>query len=158
MKTILTTLLILASLILTACPARTIQKAKSASANLATYANTGVDVTRELYRNNLITLAQKDKIADAFIVLANGGIAFDLAVKNAEQVYGGATPPRRELDALFATFNAEVVAKFLAVLQSLKLVNNTGAIGTVIESLKTAVLLIAAAFKHKSQVEAAIAI
>lgn len=146
-------LAVIASMILTGCPAKTIQKAKESSAKLATYANSGVNVTRGLFQQELIGLEAKDKIADAFIILADAGIAFDLAVRNAEAAYGS-DPPKTALDALFETFNAQVVAKFLNVLEKLKLVSDTGAYLAIIESLKAAVLVIAAAFGKKGQVEA----
>ena len=53
MKFLLTTILIIASLILTACPARTIEKAEADSKKVATYANAGVNITRDLYVEKL---------------------------------------------------------------------------------------------------------
>ncbi len=153
MKFLLTTILVLASLLSTACPARTIEKAEASSKKLATYANAGVNITRDLYREQLISIGVKDKIADAFILLAKGGQAFDLAVANAKVQYG-TNPPKPAIDALFATFSSEVLAKFLAVLQELKLVADSSAYLAVIESVKAAVLIIAAAFGRRGQVEA----
>lgn len=141
------------ALLLVGCPSKTISKAENASSKLATYANSGIAITRDLYRENIISLATKDKIADAFIVLAKGGMAFDAAVANAKAQYG-TNPPQSAVDALFNTFNAEVVAKFLAVLQQLKLITDSSAYLAVIESLKAAVLVVAAAFGKRSQVEA----
>jgi hypothetical protein len=138
---------------LTACPSQTIAKAKSSSAKLATYANSGVDLTRELFRSNFINLATKDKIADGFIVLAKAGQAFDLAVANAEKQYG-ADVPKDVIGQLFGTFNSEVVAKFVTVLAALKLTNVSGNFGAIIETIKTAVLLIAKAFGKRSVVAA----
>jgi hypothetical protein len=157
MKKILVCLTLVYSLLLFGCPSKSIQKAKESSAKLATYANAGVDVTRGLFRENVITLAQKDKIADAFIVLADAGIAFDAAVRKAETEYG-TNAPKAEIDRLFAIFDAEVVAKFLGVLSALKLVNDIGSFSVVIETLKTSVLLIAKAFGRMKQTEARLAI
>ncbi len=157
MKKILTCLLLIYSLVmLTACPAKSIEKAKSSSAKLATYANAGVDLTRDLFRSNFINLATKDKIADGFIVLAKAGQAFDLAVANAEKQYGPDVP-KDVIGQLFGTFNAEVVAKFVTVLAALKLTNVSGNFGAIIETIKTAVLLIAGAFGKRSIVAAQLA-
>lgn len=153
MKTFLTSLLLIASFILTGCPAKTLEKAEASSKKLATYANTGVNVTRDLYREGIISIGVKDKIADAFILLAKGGQAFDLAVASAKTQYG-TNPPQSAVNALFNTFNAEVVARFLAVLQQLKLVADSSVYLAVIESVKTAVLIIAAAFDKRQEVEA----
>lgn len=153
MKNLLISLLIIGSLILTGCPSRTIEKAEASSKKLATYANTGVNVTRDLYNEKLLTFEQKNKIADAFIVLAKGGQAFDLAVANAKQQYGQ-DPPKAAIDALFNTFSSEVVAKFLDVLSALKVVTDSSAYLAIIESVKAAVLIVASAFGKRSTVEA----
>lgn len=155
MKTkFLTCLLLIASFVfgLAGCEAKTIEKAEKASAKLAGYANAGVEVTRELFRDGLIGVQAKDRIADAFIVLAKGGVAFDAAVANTKAEYGR-KPPKEAIEALFAVFNAEVVAKFLSVLQQLKLIGDSGAYVAIIESLKTAVLVVAAAFGKRPAVE-----
>lgn len=146
----------MASMILAGCPARTLERAESSSKKVATYANAGVNITRDLYRENLISIGVKDKIADAFVILAKGGVAFDIAVQNAKREFGQ-NPPQAKIDALFATFSTEVVSKFLDVLRELKLVSDTAAYLAVIESLKAAVLIIAAAFGKRSAVEVQLA-
>lgn len=137
----------------TGCPARTIEKAKSASAKVAIYANTGVNVTRDMYHQNLISLSAKDKIAQAFIVLADGGIAFDGAVAAIEREYGPNAPPKAVIDRLFAAFDEQVVSRFLNVLTELKVLGNTAALAATIEALKAAVLIIAGAFGKRAFVE-----
>lgn len=157
-RTFIGALAVIASLILTGCPSqKTIAKAKESSAKLASYANTGVNVTRDLYREQIISLELKDKIADAFIVLADGGIAFDAAIHKAEVAYGQ-NPPQSQIDALFATFDAEVVGNFLTVLERLKLVTNATAYLAVIESIKAAILIVADAFGRKGVTEAKLTI
>jgi hypothetical protein len=154
-KTFFTTLLVLASFVfgLTGCTPDTVAKAKKASAKLASYADKGVNVTRDIYQQKLISLELKDKIADGFIKLSDAGIAFDAAVANAEQVYGS-NVPQAEVERLFAVFDSSVVAQFLAVLTSLKLINDAPALAAVIESIKAAVLVIADAFGKKVVVAA----
>lgn len=144
------------TLVSAACPARTIQKAKSASGKLATYANTGVNITRDLFHQNLISITQKDKVAQAFIVLADAGIAFDGAVVALQREFGN-SPPKPKLDALFAAFDAQVVGSFIAVLQELKLLSNTAALSATIEAIKAAVLIIAHAFGQRNYVQGRIA-
>ncbi len=152
MKQLLIALCIISSLVLTGCPTKTLEKAEASSRKLATYANAGVDVTRNLFRQNMISVATKDKIADGFIVLAKGGQAFDLAVANAKREYG-TNPPKEAINKLFATFDAEVLGRFLAVLQELRLISNATAYTAVIESIKAAVLIIGGAFNRKAEVQ-----
>lgn len=158
MRRIFTSILIIYSMVmLTACPKeQSIEKAKSSSAKLATYANTGVNITRDLFNEKVISLETKNKIADAFIVLADAGIAFDTAVKRIETVYG-TDVPKAEVTKLFEVFDKEVVQAFLAVLETLKLVSDSSAYLVVIEAVRTAVLTIAEAFDRKKTVEAQVA-
>ncbi|MEO8647764.1 MAG: hypothetical protein ABI539_01220 [Acidobacteriota bacterium] len=157
MKTILAGLLVYSMFVLTACPSgQTLQKAQDASAKVATYANSGINLTRELYRSNYLSLENKDRIADGFIALAKAGQAFDAAVANAKAAYGD-TAPKDAIAALFATFNQEVVGKFIAVLQSLKLASVvSGNFAATIELLKTAILVVAKAFGKGGSVQAVI--
>ncbi|HEV7701392.1 MAG TPA: hypothetical protein VGO43_14265, partial [Pyrinomonadaceae bacterium] len=79
--------------LLTACPsAASLEKAKAESARIATYANAGVNLTRNLYESQVITIGQKDAIAKKFVFLADGGIAFDAAVNKALATYGSNVP------------------------------------------------------------------
>lgn len=155
MKRIFTVCLLIYSFLLLGCP-KTIEKAESSSAKLATYANAGVNVTRDLFRQGVISREKTNDIAKAFSVMADAGIAFDAAVRKAKAAYGTEVP-KSEINALFATFDAEVVAKLLGVLATLGVLKNLGPIAAVIESLRTAVILIAGAFGRKQQVEAKLA-
>lgn len=146
-----------AVLMLTACPStKTIQTAKDASKKLATAANSGVEITRTLYRDGIISTAQKDIVAKGFVTLANAGIAFDQAIANAEKTFGPDVPGT-EIEKLFATFDASVVAQFVEVLKSVKVIRGNTAFGDVIELLKTAVLAIAKAFSKTQVVTARLA-
>jgi hypothetical protein len=138
----------------TACPSRaSLDKAARASSDLATYANAGVNVTRELFAANLLTLEQKDRIADGFIALARAGQAFDTLVANARVQYGD-NAPKDAVAAIFATFDKTVVNQLVSVLNALKLTQVSARFAAVIETLKTAVLLIANAFRHRQLVAA----
>lgn len=154
LRTFFTVLLLMASLIFTACPStQTLEKAKGASSKLATYANSGVNITRELFQAGILPLATKDKVAEAFIVLAKSGQQFDAAVISLQTQFGN-NPPTNELQALYALFSSTVVTNFLNVLQILKLVNDTAKYRAIIETIRTGVLLIANVFGHKSAVRA----
>lgn len=133
----------------TACPSGgSIAKAKQSSAKLAGYANLGVNGTRDLYRANLISLEQKDTIANGFLVLAKAGIAFDAAVKNLETTYG-ANVPKSEIEKLFAVFSGDVVAKFVDVLKQIRIVGANNSVGEIIALLQTAILAVAKAFSKE---------
>jgi hypothetical protein len=157
MERILVTIFLLWTFVvgMTGCTPDTIAKAEKSSAKLASYADRGVNVTRDLYQKQFIDLATKDQIASGFIKLAQAGIAFDAAVNNAKAVYG-TNVPSTEIERLFATFDSQVVTQFVAVLASFKLISNAPALEAVIASLKVAVLVIADAFGKKVVVEAKI--
>lgn len=157
MKTILTMIVMWSVCLLTACPKASIAGVKSNSQKVATYANAGVDITRELFRAGKISLEKKDAIADGFIHLAQAGLAFDAIVASAEQQYGTDAPPKEAIDRLFATFNRDVVAKLVDVLKELKVPGvNSETFGPTIELLKTAILTVAKAFGKRELVAAQI--
>ena len=156
-RTFLTVLILISSLIFTACPStQSLEKAKGASSKLATYANTGVNITRELFQAGILPLETKDKVADAFIVLAKAGQQFDAAVISLQTQFGN-TPPKNELQALYALFSSTVITNFLNVLQILKLVNDTAKYQAIIETIRTGILIIANVFGHKATVRARLA-
>lgn len=157
LRSIATLAIIYSMVLLSACPSKaSLDKAKESSARVATYANAGVNLTRNLYSSNVISLEQKDAIARKFVLLAEGGIAFDAAVEKAIQVYGS-NAPKSEIQKIFETFDAEVVGKFLDILASLKLVANRAAYAQVIETIRTAVLVVAGVFGHKQAIARRIA-
>lgn len=150
-KTLSFLLIFCLTCLMTACPKKTIETAKRESARLAGYANQGVNVTRELFREKFLTVEQKDKIAEGFIVLAKAGQTFDETVKNLEKTYGS-NVPRSEVEKLFEVFNSLVVGKFLDVLKELKIVSDNR-IGEVVELLRSAILIIAKGFGKGSALE-----
>ena len=142
---------------ITACPARSIEKAKDSSAKIASYSNVGVNVTRDLYRNHLISLAAKDKIADTFITLATAGQAFDAAVRNIEAQYGTNAPPKAEIEKLFSVFDREVVSRLIDVLKTIGLSGIPDRYKSVIESIRVAVIVVAKVFGRASYVNTRLA-
>lgn len=144
-KTFVALVVIYSMLLVTACPAKSIQRAKDGSAKIAKYANAGVNLTRTLYNSGVLPLAQKDEIALKFILLSKAGQTFDAAVENARLAYG-TNAPAPEIEKLFATFNSEVVGRFLDVLQSLKAIGATEKYQAIIDAIRTAVLLVTRAF------------
>ena len=114
------------AMLLTGCPStKNIADAKKTSHKLAVYANTGINVTRDLYQKNLLSpdpqknLAIKDKIATGFIALSQAGQEFDKAVLDLEAQYGTNAPPQTEMDKLAALFDAEIVAKLVQLLKTI---------------------------------------
>lgn len=152
MKILASLLVIYSLLLLSACPKKSISEAKKQSAQIAVYANNGVEATRTLFQSRVITLEQKDRIADAFILLAKAGQTFDRTIQNIETTYG-AKPPKTELYKLFQVFNAEVVGRFLDILQQLKIISANNQIGEIVSLIQTAILTIARLFGNKRQVE-----
>lgn len=141
----------------TACPSSSsLKTAQEASARVATYANAGVNLTRSLYNSSVITIEQKDAVAGKFVLLADGGIAFDAAVANAIKVHGS-NASKTEIAKIFETFDVQVVGKFLDILASLKLIANKLAYAQVIETIRTAVLVVANVFGRKQLIAARIA-
>ncbi|HNU06133.1 MAG TPA: hypothetical protein PKO33_00105 [Pyrinomonadaceae bacterium] len=144
-RTIAYLLILTIAVIGTACPSKTIETAEKKSAQLAGYANQGVEITRAMFREQLLTLEQKDKVATGFIALAQAGQTFDETVKGLKAAYGPDVP-RPEIDKLFEVFSSLVVGKFLDVLRTLKVLPADSRIGEVIDLLRLAVLTIAKAF------------
>lgn len=152
MKKLITYLLLMVmTVVMTACPEKSIANARKRSAQVASYANTGVNLTRDLFNAKLITLEQKDQVAVGFIALAQAGKTFDEAVRSVETTYG-VDVPRAEVEKLFEVFNSLVVGKFLDVLRTLKLIPSDSRIGEVIELIRTAVLSVAKAFGKSYEV------
>lgn len=161
LRTFFTTLLIIAAVFLvgitTGCPAKTLDKAQSSSVKIATYANTGINITRDLFNSRVITLAQKNQIAQGWLALAQAGQAFDVTVVRLKQQYGSATPPASEIEALFTAFDDQVVNQFIHVLTALGVAGIPAEFQTVIAAIRTAVLIIAGMVGHKTQTAAKLA-
>lgn len=153
MKKFATYLLIaVMSVLATACPSKTIATAEKRSAQLAGYANIGVDTTRDLFQAGFISLSEKDRIAVGFIGLAQAGQMFDDTVKNIKAAYVDTAPPRTEIEKLFEVFDSLVVTKFLAILQTMKLISKQDQYAQIIQLIRTAVIAIAKAFGKQQTV------
>jgi hypothetical protein len=152
------TLVVLASIWLTftvgftSCEQK-ISSIKTSSSKIATAADQGVNITRELYESKVISPAQTKVIAQLFANLAAGGILFDSTVANIEAQYGSKVPAS-EIAKLSAIFNTEIVDQFLAILEQMKLISNSDQLKLVIESIRVAVLAIASVFGTRSAVNA----
>lgn len=159
LNSIFLTIIVLFSLFLiTACPSPpTIEKAKSASAKLAGIADTGVNLTRTLYRRDVISLEQKDRVADAFIKLAKSGVFFDKTVRELENIYTDSHPPRDKLSELIVLFNSGIVADFITLLTTLRVISADGKFVRTIELMKTSILLIASVLQIEKNTKAKIA-
>ena len=146
MRTFLASILFICiSLVFTACPSKTdLASAKKRSAQLAGISDAAADVTLTLFNKKIITLEQKDKIADAFIRLSKAGIKFDEAVIGLELQWGN-NPPKANLEQLFTMLNDEVVGLFLDAISELTGIN-LGYFNDIIQSFKSAVLAIAKVF------------
>jgi hypothetical protein len=153
-KNFLASLLLLSvALTFTACDTKSIATAKTQSRKMARYANAGVEVTREMYRAQIINLAQKDKIADGFIRLAAAGQLFEKAIGNLESAYGTQSVPVSEIDKLFKTFDEEVVNQFLDLLAGLKIVTVSEDLRQVISVLRSTIIAAAKFFGKKAVIQ-----
>ena len=150
-KAVSTILLLSLAVSLTACGPQTIAKAKEQSRQLAKYTNAGVDVTRELFKAKIITLEQKDRIADAFLKLARAGQTFDKTIAKIEQEYGKNIPASK-IEQLFKIFDGEIVSEYLNLLKDLGVAVQK--VREIITLLKTVVLTAAGLFDKRAAIEA----
>lgn len=142
-------------LITTGCPQSSINTVKANSSRVAKYSNVGINITRDLYQSKIITLGQKDKIADGFIALAKAGQAFDLAVSKLETEYGS-NVTKGDIAKLISVFDAEIVARFSDLLVTLGQAGISPQLQGVIQTIKDAVLVIAGVIGNKAAVAAKI--
>lgn len=157
-KSITLFVLTVTTLFATACPSgSTIATIKASSSKIATYANSGVNLTRDLYRAKYLTDGQKNTIASAFSRLADAGIAFDAAVANAEKIYKTDGIPKTEIEKIFAVFDSEIVSRVITILESLKIVPALNNYRAIVEGLKTAVLTVAAILNQRQGVSVRLA-
>jgi hypothetical protein len=156
MKKLIICCVLIYSFLITGCGPADIQKVRERSNQFAGYADTGVNVTRDLFRANLLSLKQKDAVADGFIKLSEAGITFNAAIDKAIQVYGS-TVPLSEIEKLFAVFDSSIVTQLIAVIALIKPLDNASKFVQVIETLKNVVLLAAKAFNKFKPVETRLA-
>lgn len=161
MRTIITMLLIscLCFLSIGCDKQKSLEKAERTSKKLATYADSGVNITRELYEQNIITQNQTITIADNFIKLADAGIAFDAKVADLKAYYAanGEKPDGKTLDNLAILFRSNIVVQFIEVLEQLKLVQPNEKLKLLISTIRNAVLIIASALDVENQTKTQIA-
>lgn len=151
MKTILVVMILIWSVVFTGCPVKSVNKARQQSRVVATYTNAAVSLTRTLYETHVITIDQKDVIADKFIILAKAGIAFDILAKNINDTYG-LNVPKSEIQKLFQVFDAQIVAAFISVLSALKIISIQSKYIAILDSIRTAVLIIAGVFNQRAMI------
>lgn len=159
MKLFLILIIVYALFLTTACPSKlTLENAARQSSRIAGYADQTTDVVRELYRAQTISLAQKDAAADKLISLAQGGKRFDEMVARLQASFGGSgNVPKPEFSKLLASFNAEVVNKFLDVLGELRIIQASEKLRKSINLLIVSIKIIARAFGTEKSVGARIA-
>lgn len=149
MKNLILSLLILYSMFLmTACPKESAVK----NAAKASYSLSGLTVdiavaAARAYNAQIITLDTKDKIAGYLKTISIGGKRFNNTLLIFARQSGPELPEDR-LAVLNKIFSDEVVAPFLEVLQSLKILPASRAdyLRTAINALRAAVLVISSGF------------
>lgn len=149
MKKILISLLLVYALVLaTACPIKEsdIARAKRASNALAGLTADAITATRTAFENKLISLEQKNSIADALIMISRGGTRFTLAVKAAES--SKLLVERREV--LNQVFSRDIVEPFLSLLQQIGLLKNAAALAHAIDLLRVQILVISKVFSRNT--------
>ena len=135
--------LIWAIVFASACPEKaSLEKMQKRSSQIAAAADEGVNITRALFRENLISIEIKDRIADGFIKLARGGQVVDKTIADAIREFG-ASPPQDARAQIVALFKSNIVSGFLDILDILKIVQAGEKFRPTVEAIKTAVLLIA---------------
>lgn len=149
MKSIAIALILVATMCFTGCPkpqAKETQKVLSASSELAGDTQAAIKMVKTLFESKAISLAVKDKLADALIKIASAGSGFNQLVMVAvRQADGGLS----QVGFLAAHFD-EVVKPFLGFLDTLKLLSPQAnkVLSTSIAALKTAVIIIAASLSR----------
>jgi hypothetical protein len=153
--------LIYAVLFNLACPFKKadLEKMKDYSRRVATGAHAGVELTRTLFREKVISAELTSDIADGFIYLAQGGQFVDAQLERAIKNYGKDAPPDIKKQ-IVDIFRSDILNRFLAVIEQLKLARVTPVYYAVLESIKTTVILTAGLLgigqETKIQIEGAI--
>jgi hypothetical protein len=146
MKRIFLALTLAAAMIFqVACGPTSIQKAVKASNELAGDTASVIQVVKTLYESQAISLAVKDKLADALIKISDAGIAFNkLVMIAAQQPDGG----KSQIPMLAANFEA-ISQPFLEFLSALKLLSpaQNQAIAASIAALQVAIIVLATSLK-----------
>jgi hypothetical protein len=162
LSTFLTAFLIMAvftvGVVTTGCPREradsNIRKAAKASFELAGVTNDTVTAVGRAYTDGIISLEQKDRLADKLVILAKGGKTFNAAVRKAAEVYStDVDPPPSEIDLLIALFDSDVISPFLEFLAAVGGINAPPYLATAVEMIRNVVLQIARGFGRERETE-----
>lgn len=149
MKKILLTLIVIYSLVfLLACPKETaVRRAAKASYSLSGLTIDATAATAKAFNAGLIDIQTKDKIANALKKISIGGKYFNQTLERFN-VESGAELPADKIAVLNKIFSDEVVAPFLEILQSLKILSADKAeyLRLAINALRSAILTISNGF------------
>lgn len=148
MKKFFTSLLIIYSLFLTACPKETaVRKAAKASFELSGITLDVINATSKAYDAGIIGLAAKDRLAAAEKKIAAGGKHFnELLTGFMAQSSNNLTAD--QITILNQIFSNEVVTPFLQILQELGAISldQVAYLQTAIAALRSAILVISGTF------------
>lgn len=149
MKNTILSMLVIASLVfLMACPKKTaVENAARASYSLSGLTVDVANATAKAYNAQLINLDTKDKIAGYLKTISIGGKRFNNTLEKFARE-SGPDLPADKLAILNKIFSDEVVAPFLEVLQTLKILpaDRADYLRTAIAALRSAVLVISSGF------------
>jgi hypothetical protein len=138
--------LMLTSMFTTSCDAAALQKAKKAGNQLADLSATAIEATKTAYSTKLITLEQKNSIADSLIALSYGGKAFSEYGKQLEAEYGKTPVPQNKLIEFQTLFDKRVVTPFVLLLSKLDSSIRSEQLRQAIAAIRIAVLTVSAVF------------
>ena len=157
MKKILLAFIVIYSMIFsTACLTKQkLETFQSRSKQISTIANSGVNITRKLYREGVISLADKDFLADGLIWLGEGGEVVDSTLKEAIEKYGS-NPPKDAMQQAVKLFRSNILERFLQLLEKMKIIAVSAELRQTIELIKTSVLVIAGVLQIKQETKTAI--
>lgn len=130
-----------------ACDQNQIRKAAKASNQLSGLTLDAVRATKQAYLDGMITLEQKDRIADKLLILATGGQTFNQAVKRMAASSEAMTPGKWQ--ALERLFDAQVIVPFLAFLAQTAGAANAAKLSAAIGLIRLSVLTIAQVFGRR---------
>jgi hypothetical protein len=146
-----TSIILITALVLltTACPSdNQMRKAAKASNDLASLTNSVVDAVRIGFQSGQINEATKNKMADALILIAREGKAFNnLLIANQASAQNGTFPPN-VFTQLSSQFD-KVVQPFLDLVTQMNLIgpNTNQQLAQTFAALRAAILIISAVFK-----------
>lgn len=153
MKQIFVILILYAVILTAACPSQLdVAAAEKSSAMVAVYANETVEVVRDLYRSEKITLDQKNRIADLIINLAKGGVhftAYIAYVKNND--FDGKSVKGFSRRELFRLLETEIIGPTVDLLKELNFLKTNSRLLEMLSKIRETVIIISRAFSLQSQ-------